>query len=257
MRAARLASVALLALAMAAGAEEPRTPVPALTDADRAAARMPTAGHEVHDNDIHGYLLLDRLEYSNGERNGLAWNARGWLGTDLGRLWLRTEGARTGGRVGSADTELLYGHSFSTWWDVVGGLRQDFRPGDGLTWAAFGVQGLAPQRFEVTATAYLGEHSRTAARLESEYQLLFTNRLILQPLLDLWLHGKDDAARGTGSGLSTAEIGLRLRYEFTRRCAPYVGVSFERAFGDTASIRRAAGDPVTDTRFVAGLRAWF
>lgn len=251
-----LPSLLLLASGLAAGAQEPRTPILPLTDADRAAAVMPAGGHEFHDNDIHSYLLLDRLEYRNGDQNGLAWEAKGWLGTDLDRLWLRSDGARVGGKFEAADTELFYGHSFSTWWDLLGGVRQDFKPGGGRSWAALGVQGLAPQRFEVAATAYIGR-GRTAARFESAYELLFTNRLILQPVLDVWLYGKDDSARGIGSGLSTGEFGLRLRYEFTRQFAPYAGVEWERAFGNTATMRRAGGQSATEARFVLGLRTWF
>ena len=214
-------------------------------------------GHESRGNDVHSFLLLDRLEYQSSDPdNGFAWEARGWLGTDLDRLWLRSDAVRVNGAFEAADAELFYGRSVSTWWDVLGGVRQDFRPGEARTWVALGMQGLAPQRFEIAATAYVGS-GRTAARFETGYRLLFTNRLILQPRLDLWLYGKDDAARGLGSGLSTAEFGLRLRYEFTRRFAPYVGVEFERAMGDTASLRRVAGVPVTDTRVVLGLRTWF
>jgi copper resistance protein B len=252
----RLLPAALLMAAFVAHAEEPRTPVPVLTDADRAAARMPASGHEMRDNDIHSYLLLDQFEYSSGDHSALAWEASGWLGTDLDRLWLRTKGHHADGRTESADAELFYGHSFATWWDVVGGVREDFKPGASRTWAALGVQGLAPLRLQLAATAYLG-NDRTAARLQAEYQLLITNRLILQPMANLWLYGKDDAARATGSGFSTGEFGLRLRYEITRQFAPYAGFEYERAFGATASLRRAAGNAVSDTRFVVGLRAWF
>lgn len=234
------------------------TPVPPLTDADRAAAHDHHGGHESYDNAINYYLLADKLEYRNGNgEHGLAWEAGGWLGTDLNRLWLRTDGARVGGTFESANAELFYGRSIATWWDVVAGVRQDFEPRDDRTWAALGLQGLAPQRFEIAATAYVRSGGHTAARFEAEYQLLFTNRLMLQPVLDMWIYGKDDAARGIGSGLATAEAGLRLRYEITRRFAPYAGVELERAFGDTASLRRAAGLDVTERRFVLGLRTWF
>lgn len=212
--------------------------------------------HDVHDNDIHSLLVVDQLEYANGDRNGLAWQARGWLGTDLDRLWLRTEGMHADGHFEAADAELLYGRSVSSWWDVVGGVRQDLEA-HGRSWVALGVQGLAPQRFEVTATAYLGTGSETAARFEAGYKLLLTNRLVLRPALDLWLYGKDDAARGMGSGLATGEIGLRLHYEITRQLAPYCGIEFERAFGDTASLRREAAGSASDTRLVLGFRTWF
>jgi copper resistance protein B len=251
-----LPSALLLASTLARGAEAPRTPIPPLTDADRAAAVMPGGGHEFHDNDIHTYLLLNRLEYRNGDQNGFAWEAKGWAGTDLNRLWLRSEGARAGGEFEAADAEVFYGRSITTWWDLLGGVRRDIKPGSGRTWAALGIQGLAPQRFEIAATGYVG-NGRTAARFESEYELLLTNRLILQPLLDLWAYGKDDAARGIGSGLSTGEFGLRLRYEFTRQFAPYAGIEWEHAFGNTADQRRAGGQSATETRFVLGLRTWF
>jgi copper resistance protein B len=234
------------------------TPIPPLTDADRAAAHDHYGGHEDLDNAVNYYLLFDKLEYFHGDgENGLAWEAHGWLGTDINRLWLRSDGARAGGTTEAADIELFYGRSVSTWWDVLGGVRQDFRPGDGRTWVAIGLQGLAPQRFEIAATAYARSGGHTAARFEADYHLLFTNRLMLQPLLDVWLYGKDDATRGIASGLATVETGLRLRYEITRRFAPYLGLELERALGDTASLRRAAGVDVTDKRVELGVRTWF
>ncbi|TQU76538.1 copper resistance protein B, partial [Xanthomonas perforans] len=188
---------------------------------------------------------------------GLGWEGQGWIGTDLNRVWLRSEGERTDGQTESADLEVLYGRSISTWWDVVAGVRHDFKPGASQNFAAIGVQGLAPMKFEVSATAYLGEGGQTAANVEAEYELLLTNRLILQPLVEVTAYGKNDPLRGIGSGLSTAEAGLRLRYEFTRKFAPYIGVVYERAFGNTADMRREHGESFEDTRLVVGLRTWF
>jgi len=139
----------------------------------------------------------------------------------------------------------------------VAGVKHDFQPGTSQTWAAFGVQGLSPYKFEVQATAYVGESGRTAANFEVEYETLLTNRLVLQSVVEMDLYGKDDPRRGIGSGLSTAEAGLRLRYEFTRRFAPYIGVVHERAYGGTADFRRAEGEDTNDTRVVAGVRIWF
>lgn len=237
---------------------EPLTPIPVVTDEDRAAAVPPPNDHAVHDNTIQHYVLLNRLEVWKADPGtGLAWEGQGWIGTDRNRLWLRSEGERADGRTEAADLEVLYGRSIATWWDLVAGVRHDFKPGDSQSFAAIGVQGLAPQKFEVEATAYVGERGQTAARFEAEYELLLTNRLILQPLVEVNLFGKDDPARGIGSGLSTAEAGLRLRYEFTRQFAPYIGVVYERAFGGTADLRRAEGDDINDTRVVAGFRIWF
>ena len=234
------------------------TPIPVLTDADRAAAVPPPSDHPVHDNTIQYFALLNRLEgFDSDAGAGMEWQGQGWVGTDLNKLWLRGEGERVGGRIESADLEVLYGRAFARWWDAVAGVRHDFEPGASQDFAAIGVHGLAPYKFEVAATAYLGQSGQSAARVEAEYETLLTNRLILQPLVELNIYGKNDERRGIGSGLSTAETGVRLRYEFTRQFAPYIGVVHERAFGRTADLRREGGEGVNDTRFVAGIRIWF
>ena len=236
----------------------PSTPIPALNDADRAAAFPALHKHMEHAPEFNWFVGINRLEGWDAEGGaGQAWEATAWLGTDINRLWLRSEGERVGGHTESADIEVLYGRSVSAWWDVVGGVRQETRPGPSRTWAALGVQGLAPYKFEVQATAYVGDGGRVEANVEAEYELLLTNRLILQPLIEVDFAAKDDEARGVGSGVSKAEAGLRLRYEFSRRFAPYVGVVHERTFGTTADMRKSGGEPVTDTRLVVGLRTWF
>lgn len=242
----------------AGSAQQPREPIPELTDADREAAFPVLQRHMEHAPELNFRVLFERFEWQDADAgSAFAWENKTWIGGDLDRLWIRSEGERTSGRTHAADIELLYGRSVAPWWDVVGGIRHEFRPGPSRSWAAIGVQGLAPYWFEVGATAYLGESGRTAASLKAEYELLLTNRLILQPLLELELHGKDDPARGIGSGLSKAELGLRLRYEVSRRFAPYVGIVRERAYGRTAELQRQAGGHEGDTRVVAGIRWWF
>jgi len=237
---------------------EPREPIPVLTAADRAAAIPPAGGHTVHDNSVQRFVLVDRLEAWNADQGtGFEWEGQSWVGTDLNRLWLRSEGEQVDGKLESADLQVLYGRSVATWWDVVAGIRHDFKPGASQDFAAFGVIGLAPYKFEVEATAYIGQGGQTGARFEAEYETLLTNRLILQPLVEVNLYGKNDERRGIGSGLSTVEAGLRLRYEFTRKFAPYIGVVHERSFGRTADFRQLDGEDVDDTRIVAGLRLWF
>lgn len=242
----------------AATHEEPLTPIPELTDDDRAAAFPDIGDHAAHDNSIQHYVLLDRLEASNADHgNGLQWKGQGWIGTDLNKLRLRSEGERTEARTERADLEVLYGRSVARWWDVVAGIRHDFKPGDSQDYAAFGVMGVAPYKFEVEATVYIGRSGQTAARLEAEYDTLLTNRLILQWQAEAELYGQGDAPRGIGPGLNRVEGGLRLRYEFTRQFAPYIGIAWERAYGDAAKFRRNEDASIEDTRFVIGLRLWF
>ena len=237
----------------------PRDPIPPVTPADRAAAFPDVAGHTVHDNAVHSYWLLDRLEAWDADEDGtgIGWEALAWVGTDLNRLWLRSEGEHVDDALESGDIEVLYGRAIAPWWDLVAGVRHDFGEGPSQTFAAIGVMGLAPYEFEVEATGYVGQSGQTAARFDAEYETLFTNRLILQWLAEAEFHGKDDPRRGIGSGLGTVELGARLRYEIRREFAPYVGVVWERAYGNTADLRRDEFEDIEDTRVVAGVRIWF
>ncbi len=236
----------------------PREPIPAVTDADRAAAFPPVHAHHQHGTSIHSHSVIDRLEASRGDHGtGVVWDGYGWVGGDVQKFWWRTEGHGMHGRVEDASVEALYGRGVRAWWDVVAGVRHDIGEGPDRTWLAVGVQGLAPYKFEVSSTVYLGQGGRTALVAEAEYDTLVTNRWILQWRAEASVHGKDDPERAIGSGLSGVEAGARLRYEFHRQFAPYIGIEHDRAFGRTADFRRAAGDSAGDTKLVAGVRIWF
>jgi copper resistance protein B len=209
------------------------------------------------DTEPYGLMLFDQLEWRDtDEGDALAWDGRAFYGTDYDKALLKTEGERLDDEYqGSA--ELLWDHVFSRWWSLQAGVAHDFGEGPSRTWAAFGVQGLAPYWFEVEALVYVGEEGRTAASFSAEYEMFLTQRLILQPKFELDLYGKDDNVNGIGSGLSDAELGLRLRYEIRREFAPYLGVLWSRKFGETADLARAHGGDASEVQFVAGLRAWF
>lgn len=237
---------------------EPLTPVPPVTDADRAAAFPDLQLHAMeHPSPFTTKVSFERLEaWDTDHGTGQLWEANAWFGGDIHRLWLRSEGERLGGRTGSSDIEAFYGRSVSPWWDLVAGVRQDMQP-DSRTWAAFGVQGLAPYLFEVSATAYVGSGGQIQVKAEAEYDVRFTNRLVLQPAMEATASLKDEPAMAIGSGLNKVEAGLRLRYEISRRFAPYVGLVHERAFGHTTTQTRATAGHGRDTRVVAGIRIWF
>lgn len=236
----------------------PREPIPPVTDADRAAAfPADVEGHTVHDRPFTSFVLFDQVEWQGAGSGGFNVENTSWFGGDINRLWIRAEAESDDGRVEDAFVHALWGRSISRWWDVVAGVRQDFRPGDPQTWAAAGIQGLAPYWFEVEATGYVGAGGRTHARFEVEYDLLLTNRLILQPLVELEVYGKDDRQRGIGAGLSSLETGLRLRYEIRRELAPYVGVTWDRKLFGTADFARVDGERTSTARLAFGLRTWF
>ncbi len=212
---------------------------------------------DMDDNASAGTLLLDRLESFAGQgAHGQSWEAQGWYGNDRDKLAFRSEGDRADGST-SGDATLAWSHAVAAFWDAQLGVRHDIGAGPERNWLAAGVQGLAPYWFEIEATAYAGPGGRTAARLRAEYELLFTQRLILQPEIEVNVYGKDDKARGIRAGVSGVEAGLRLRYEIRRSVAPYVGIAWEHLTGGTADLAAGQGRRVTDRRWVAGIRLWF
>jgi copper resistance protein B len=231
--------------------------IPPVTDADRAAAFPEVGGHMIHDGAIQAYVLFDELEWRTGRGvSGGHWDVDGWIGGDRDRLWLRAEGVGDGGRLDEAHGHVLWGRPIARWWDVVAGVRQDLRPGDAQTWAAFGFQGFAPYRIDVELTGYLGAGGRSQLRADAAHDLRLTRRVVLQTRLEATMVGKPDAARELGAGLSSTELGFRVRYEIRRDLAPYAGLTWHRAYFGTADHERAHGQPVTTARVVIGLRVW-
>ncbi len=210
------------------------------------------------DEHSFGTVLFDRLEHVRGrDASATAYDAQISYGRDYDKLVIQAEGEAASGKLQDARTELLWGHAVAPYWDTLLGLRHDSGVGPSRDWLAFGIQGLAPYWFEVGATAYVGGKGRTALRLGAEYDILLTQKLILQPRAEFNLYGKDDVAHEIGSGLSNGVIGLRLRYEVNRQFAPYIGVERSSKFGRTADMAIASGERTSETRWVAGVRFWF
>ena len=205
-----------------------------------------------------GMLLLDQLEAVDSRNgNGQAFELSGWYGRDENKLWLRSEGDISHGRLEAGDVEAFWNHAIATYWSTQLGVRHDLGSGPSRDWLAFGVEGLAPYWFKLEATGYVGASGRTAARLRANYEVLFTQRLILEPELEFNLYGKDDPGRRIGSGLSDVSLGLRLRYEIRREFSPYIGINWVRRVGTTADYARADGQHIFDQQLVAGIRIWF
>ncbi|MNV60721.1 Copper resistance protein B precursor [compost metagenome] len=212
----------------------------------------------MHDKAINGFWLVDQLEYQDADDgSALAWDMSGWIGGDIDRLWVRSEGERTNGHTEKAEVQALWGHAIGPWWDVVTGVRQDFKPGSPQTWAAFGLQGLALYNFETQATFFVGENGQNALRVEGEYDILLTNKLILQPTAEVNFYTRNDPERSVGAGLANTEAGVRLRYEIVPEFAPYIGVTWSSTYGNTADYTGEEGEDRRQARFVAGLRLWF
>lgn len=245
MRKPLLSLVALAALALG--------PAPA-----RAQATA-DAGHAPHmlDDAIFAHAVLNQLEGRFGNGSSFRWSGEGWVGTDENRLLLRSEGRVSDGQVDDGIQELLYSRAVSTYFNAQVGARYDLDSLPGRGWGAIGVEGLAPQFFRVAATGYVSGGGHLAAKLEGSIDFLITQRLILQPQIELNFYTRDDPVRHVGAGLSELDAGLRLRYEITRQFAPYIGLTYLGQYGATARYVRDAGGEPQQLRFTAGVRLWF
>jgi copper resistance protein B len=213
----------------------------------------------VMDQDILVHAMLEQFEDRlNGSDHAFRYDGQAWIGTDYDKFWVKSEGRLSdGGRFTDGQHEALYDRAISTFFDLQTGIRVDADGAAPRSWGAFGIQGLAPYFFDVEATAYVSGQGHLAARLKGSYDLLLTQQLILQPEAELNLYSKADPGRRIGSGFSDIDAGLRLRYELSRKLAPYLGIVYEGRFGQSARYAQTDGESTSDLRFVFGLRTWF
>lgn len=242
-------------------ASTPPPPLPTDRDADRHFGRPAMeAAREVLRRE-HGDIrwtkaMVERAEVRPASgADGYAWDATASYGGDVGRFVLRSEGEGAG-KLESAEFRALASRAISPWFNLQAGVRQDLEPRS-RTYATVGVEGLAPYFFEVEGALFLSQKGDLTARLEGAFDLRLTQQLILEPRAEVNLAAQDAPELGLGSGLSSLEAGLRLRYELRPEIAPYIGAHYERSFGRTARWLEAAGEDRSDLRLVIGLRGWF
>ena len=207
-----------------------------------------------------GMVMIQRLEArvpTDGGDTGYVWDAQGWYGGDINRFVVKTEGeGEFGGELEDAEIQALFSRAIGPFFDLQAGARLDLEP-DTRTHAVIGVQGLAPYMFHVDGALFLSDRGDLTARIEGEYDQKITQSLILQPRVEVELAAQDTAERDIGAGFTKVEAGLRLRYEFERELAPYVGVEYEAKLGKTADLARAEGGDPDGLKLIAGLRMWF
>lgn len=241
-------------------------PAPAAPNANYAdriwgQGAMAPARKLLHDE--HGGMMLSQVMMNIAEAqfrkggNGYRWDGEAWFGGDINRFTLKSEGEGTFREGAEGEVQALYSRAIGPYFNVQAGVRQDFSPGPDRTYATVGFEGLAPYWFDVEGAVFLSDKGDVLGRLEGYYDQRITQRLVLQPRAEVNLSAQGMRAERIGSGLVDAEVGLRLRYELKREFAPYVGVSWERKFGDTARFARADGEDTGGFSFVTGVRVWF
>lgn len=243
----------------------PPPPVPSDHYADRTyppAAMGPARAMLRHENGSEAFsrvmINLAELQIHDG-RNGYRWEGEGWFGGDVDRFVVKSEGEGTVGKGGvdAAEVQGLYSRAIGPYFNLQAGIRHDFQPSPTQTFATLGIEGLAPYRFDVSGALFLSTRGDLLARAEGTYDERITQRLILQPRVELNFAAQDVPEDRIGAGLSDAELGLRLRYEISRQFAPYIGVSYTTRVGRSATFARRDGEDIRSTSLVLGLRTWF
>jgi copper resistance protein B len=189
--------------------------------------------------------------------NYSVWNINAWVGKDLEKIWVKSEGEKEDGVVVEAEVQVLYSKAVAPYWDLQYGIKKDFKPTPTRTWGVVAVKGLAPYLVEVDASLFVGESGRTAARLDAEYEYMFSQKIVLSTEVEINMFGKDDEIAGTGKGLAHIDAGFRLGYELSREFTPYIGINWGKKYGNTAIYARNEGEDTEDTQMLLGLRFWF
>jgi copper resistance protein B len=214
------------------------------------AALAEEAHHGDHPTIFHAFKLEADVGASNNGATLSTWDFDGWIGSDFNKLWLKSEGEMEDGKLRQAEFWAMYSRNIAEFWDAQAGLRYDDKP-QSTGYFVAGFDGLAPYFFETEAHVFVSQKGDVSFRLREETNVLLTQRLVLQPYVEANLFAQDVPEQEMGAGLATGEIGLQTRYEITREIAPYVDVRYERKFGETASIARAAGED--SDAFIASL----
>ena len=212
----------------------------------------------MEDDPIVTKVMIDQLEtrITDGD-DPLVLEGQAWIGKDLNKFVIKAEVEQVKGEIEELELQALYSRAVAPFWDFQIGVRQDQKPKPSRDWLVVGFQGLAPYWYEIDTALFFGESGQVGLRFEAEYEWMITQRLVLSPEVEINFHSKDDSATGTGSGLSDTQVGLRLRYEIKREFAPYIGINWNKKYGNTATFAKTAGEEVDDTQIVVGIRAWF
>lgn len=224
------------------------------------AFAWPATAADDHGPEIFSQVMVEQAEYryeEDGEES-FAWDADAWIGGDSNKLRLKGEGelALEDEKVEEAELQTLYSRNIDDFFDAVIGVRYDLEPEE-TAFGVIGLQGTAPYRFEVDTALFISDEADVAGRIEAEYEILVTQKIVLQPSLETNFDFEEVGGSGLGFAFDDVELGLRLRYEIVRELAPYVGLNWERALGDAADDLRDEGESVDAFSGVAGLRFWF
>lgn len=220
----------------------------------------------VPDDRIYAFTLIEQLEYrtaNDGDNNHLGWEAQGWIGSDYHKFWWKNEGESVfeGRDEGETETDLLYSRLITPFWNLQFGAQyaNEWTPDDYEDrWSGvIALQGLTPYKLEMDNSLYISDDGDITLEIETEYDIRITQRLVLQPRAEVTFAFQDISERNLGAGFTDANLDLRLRYEFKRELAPYIGIRYQSLLGETDHIAESSGQDTEQFYFIAGLRFAF
>ena len=242
----------------------PLPPGMTLDDVLERASIPPPAEYPdaIPDDMLQFFILGEQLEYrvQPDATDQLGWLGQAWVGYDYNRLWIKTEGESVfeGTYSGESQWDILYSRLLTPFWNVQAGIQYanewESETYDDRWSGVVSILGLTPGLVESDVSLYFSDEGDFTAVFEGEYNIRLTQRLVLQPRVELGFAAQDVSDRGLGAGMTNGFFDLRLRYEFRREFAPYIGTRYGLLIGETADLARGAGEDSDDVFVNFGVR---
>lgn len=216
-----------------------------------------TAYAGTNDDPLLSMVQIDAFSWVENEDNTYLFEGEAWFGYDLDKVWLKADIEHHQGATEELELQALYSKAVAPNWDFQVGIRKDFSPNPDNHWLVLGFKGLAPYYFELNPSLFISESGQVGFRMIAEYEVLLTQQWILSPEIEMNVYSKNDEQYQLGSGLADSELSLQLRYEVSPKFAPFIAISRNNAYGNTADFLRTQGEPTNSTEYTLGFRAWF
>lgn len=188
------------------------------------------------------------------------------IGTDENKIFIKIHTDKAESHDAHFDAKVLYSRMISDFWDVQAGVRyrsqkveldHHVKDSEEQLDAVIGLHGMAPYFFETDAYFYAGEDHYSGLSLETERDLLLTQKLIFKPYLDLDVVFSDDSKYAKKSGLSSLITGIETRYEISKKVMPYLDIAYEYSKGNDETAWQVESDSEKGWRYGAGVRFKF
>ncbi len=183
------------------------------------------------------------------------------IGTDENKIFIKVHADKAESQQTEYDAKLLYSRNVADFWDVQAGMRYRNEPNREIDQdqvdAVFGLHGMAPYFFETDAYLYIGQDRQVSFNLETERDLLLTQKLIIQPYLDINVVLSDDSNYAKKTGLNSVQVGLETRYEINKKVMPFIDVAYGYNKGIQETAWQKSSSSENEWFYGAGIRFKF